>query len=787
MAVVPENSSAAHGRVAERPVVRVLMDRCAGCQECVIRCPVSALDLDPATWTVFAHQELCVGCRQCVRSCPFSAIEVDGPVMDGERVVAPVAISSGSTEEILSSTKEVRLGLESWEEVLQEASRCLRCPDPTCVRGCPAHNDIPLFIERLLERDLDGAREALAPTSSMPEICARVCDQAVQCEGACSWSLAGGTPVAIGLLERFVGDHAPVLPIAFPPQAGAAAPEPSRASAPAPVSPGSEGKDTYGNEPTPAPLEVAVVGSGPASIAATAQLLRAGARVEVFEAAHEPGGLLTWGIPSFTLPDEIAERPWGALVAAGANLHCDTSVDAESLERLLDSHDAVILATGAGLPIRPPVPGIDLEGVLDATTFLQEGRRVLKSGGRLADLLVSPSALHTPGAGEERQVAFGQGGSPGGTPPVVLVLGGGNTAMDVARTARRLGADAICVDWMDRRFAPVRPDELEEAEIEGVQVRFNTTLVSLGGDGSKVRRALLAKTVQHSRDERPKILESDTYSLQVDMVVMAMGYRIEEAMAKIAKEVPVRKSFSGLPDRRWIASGIFGNPAPVGARGLPVGSMSYGREMARLVAMIPRTERLWVVGDALVGPSTVVEAMAQGRDAAWSILERRPSRKGTYEPRRPRVLVAVASKGGKTMRAARTLASEMSDRGAVARVMLFDQVRLEDLALADALIVGTWVEGLVVAKVGPARGVLDWIASLPLLGRIPVGLFCTYAFSPGKTLEMMERAIQDRNGDVRAKEAFLSRGGSGANLVGIANLAGILNPIGSHPEMAAAG
>jgi glutamate synthase (NADPH/NADH) small chain len=764
MTIISESNSAVHGSV-EHPVVHVLMDRCAGCQECVIRCPVSALDIEPATWTVFAHQELCVGCRQCVRSCPFSAIEVEGPVMDGQRVSNVVALPTNSPEEILGNTKEVRLGLEGWDEVLQEASRCLRCPDPTCVRGCPAHNDIPLFIERLLERDLDGARKALAATSSMPDICSRVCDQAAQCEGACSWSLAGGTPVAIGLLERFVADHAGAFPVVLASRAGAVAPEPSRAPAPAPLV--SEGAGS--------PLKVAIVGSGPAAIGATAELLANGVDVEVFEAAHEPGGLLTWGIPDFTLPDELARRPWEALVAAGAQLHCDTKVDSSGLQGLTDSHDAVILATGAGNPIRPPVKGTDLEGVMDATAFLQQAREILQRGGTLADILGAPSVARKSSAGEERQVELEKAGSSPSTPPMVLVLGGGNTAMDVARTARRLGASAVCVDWMDRRFAPVRPDELEEAEAEGVEVRFNTTLVSLEGEGSKVTRAALAKTTQHAREERPKVLEGENYFLQVDMVVMAMGYRIEEEMARLARDVPVRKAFSGLADRRWIASGIFANQAPAGARGLPVGSMSYGREMARLTAMIPRAERLWVAGDALVGPSTVVEAMAQGRDAAWSILMRRPSRAGGYAPQRPRVLLAVASKGGRTMRIARTLASEMSDRGAIARAVPFDQVRLEDLALTDALIVGTWVEGLIIAKVGPAQGVLEWIESLPLLGGMPVGLFCTYGFSPGRTLEMMQRAVEARGGQVRAKEAFLSRNGSGASVVGISNLASVLN------------
>jgi glutamate synthase (NADPH/NADH) small chain len=410
----------------DRPHVTVLLDRCAGCQECIIRCPTGALSLDPFTWTAVANDAACVGCRQCVRTCPFSAIVVEGPLVVDERI----AFSARHPADLRHDHSETRQGISSWEAALSEASRCLDCPDPTCVRGCPAHNDIPGFIRAMRAGDLDEAHRILRRTSFMPDVCSRVCDWAIQCEGACTWSLAGGEPVAIGALERFVADNAPVPPLV-----------------PDPLAPGKD-------------LDVAVVGSGPAGIGAASELVQAGARVTVYEREAEPGGLLRWGIPDFTLPDGVARRPWDTLVEAGVRLELRHEVSAAELDDLLARHDALILAAGASTPLWLPVPGSDLDRVWDATRFLTEARAALAEGRDLAEL--------RPGGD--------------GEPPLVLVLGAGNTAMDVARSARRFGARAICVDWMDRRYAPVRPDELNEAVEEGVEVRF---CASRGlGDGS---------------------------------------------------------------------------------------------------------------------------------------------------------------------------------------------------------------------------------------------------------------------------------------------------------------
>jgi glutamate synthase (NADPH/NADH) small chain len=565
-------------READGPRVTVLVDRCAGCQECVVRCPTGALTMDERRWVARAEQALCVGCRQCVRTCPFKAITVDGPMVVAERVEPaprPHTLEVGIAEEL-------RAGYASWTEALTEASRCLECPDPTCVRGCPAHNDIPAFIRAIRDRDLPGAHDVLRRTSVLPDVCSRVCNQAAQCEGACSWSLAGGTPVAIGRLERFVTDHAPVPPPMTPTRSGAG-------------------------------LSVGIVGAGPAGIGAAWELIEAGVGVTVYDKDPVPGGLLGWGIPRFTLPERVAGRAWEQLIHAGVQLRCGVEIRPEDLEQLLADYDALILAHGATVPMRLNVPGAELEGVTDATTFLHRGKAALHYGE-------DPVTFRSSFGVETRQ----SGDS--GSEPTVLVLGAGNTAMDVARTARRMGLGAVCIDWLDERFALARPDELEEARQEGVDVRFLRTLVRLEGSSGRVELAHLAATRQRQVTRAPKVLHKAGEVVPVALVVMAMGYRGDPAFAEELHGVPVRRVDDGLPDRRWQASGILAQPASAYANHNPVGRLALGREVGLWAAGRAFSDRLWAAGDALVGPSTVVESMAQGRRSAQAVLAACPRR-----------------------------------------------------------------------------------------------------------------------------------------------------------------
>lgn len=684
------------------PHVTVLTDRCAGCQECVIRCPSGALSMDSGRWIALADDSLCVGCRQCVRTCPFSAITVTGPVLVAERVEpAPVEPAA-----LVGDIGEIRQGYPGWTEALAEAQRCLSCPDPTCVRGCPAHNDIPSFIAAIRDGDLDEAHRVLRLTSVLPDACSRVCNHSAQCEGSCTWSLAGGTPVAIGRLERFITDTAPVPPPTVP--------------------------------VAKRELTVAVVGAGPAGIGAAWELVEAGASVTVYEKDDTPGGLCNWGIPDFTLPESVAARPWDQLVAAGVTLWVGAEVHPADVDRLLGEHDAVILAHGASSPLRLSVPGSELDGVTDATTFLKGAKLALEDGG-------DPAAFRT-GLGLP---------AADGPAPHVLVLGAGNTAMDVARTARRLGLGATCVDWLDERFALARPDELAEARHEGVQVRFRSTLTGLDGAAGRVCRATLAPTVQNQANQRPKVLTTAPEAVDVDLVVMAMGYRADPAFAAQLPGTPLARKAAGLPDRRWIASGILANPASAFANHYPVGTASLGREVGMWAAVLPFRERLWAVGDALVGPSTVVEAMAHGRLAAQAVLDSHPRRPGQAAvDRARRVLVCYESRGGKTARAAQAVADAVTQPGDQVQVLPITKVGPAELAGADLLVLGTWVEGLVVAKVRPARATRAWLAALPRLGGKPVGIFCTYRVAPRGALAELRLALQAKGARVLSQAAF---------------------------------
>jgi len=695
------NRTSESKRTIESPHVTILADRCAGCQECVIRCPMGALTMDLVNWIAVANDDRCVGCRQCVRTCPFSAIEVEGPL-----VVAPRAdLSHQNVTDLAGNLDETRHGFETWTGVLAEADRCLNCPDPTCVRGCPAHNDIPSFIAAVRSGDLDEAHRVIGHTSFLPDICSRVCDQALQCEGACTWSLAGGDAVAIGAIERFISDNAPI--------------------------PSIRQEDGFGDG-----LSVAVVGSGPAGIGATFELLRSGAKVTVYDKDTVPGGLLRTGIPNFTLPRAVAGRPWQQLLAAGVTFIGGKTITLDTIEELRRSHDAVLLATGAGSALRLPVKGGDLEGVIDATTFFAAARSTLIDD--------QPFCLFPP-----------SGGSDPAKTMTVLVLGAGNTAMDVARLARRLGARAICIDWMDEHFAPVRPDELEEARAEGVDIRFRRTLTRLRGVDGRVDRAELSETHQKSATKMPKADKTPVPSEHVDLVVMAMGYRIEPVLVGFAPTKPIARLLPDVPDRRLQASGLPAAGAPAFARHRRIGELSQMREIGRLSAALGSIDRVYVAGDALIGPSSVIEAMAQGRRAAEAILDHcsrpHPTRQDESSAS---VLVVFESHSGHTSTTARELSDFLSDAGVTVVTARMSDIGLNQIVAADLVVLGTWVEGFGFVRVGPARATARAIKALPALGATKFATFCTYRFAARDTLAKLQRLLEAKGGHVVASRAF---------------------------------
>jgi len=695
-------------RHGQTPVITIVSDRCAGCQECVIRCPADALSMDEKRWIAVGNSNLCVGCRQCVRTCPFSAIYIEGDL----QVLPRSVLEDKEPEQLLYNKDELRQGFADFEEARKEASRCLLCPDPTCVRGCPTHNDIPGFIGAVRENDLAKAAAILEKTSCMPDICSRVCNQAAQCEGACSWSLAQGVPVAIGKLERYISDHVNLQ--------GPKVPE------------------------STSDLKAAVIGSGPAAIAASWELVQKGVKVDVFEKDSQPGGLIIWGIPDFTLPLEIADRPWRQLQEAGVNVFCDRKIEPSMIEGMLDDYDHIILAYGASTPIRTSARGNDYPGVTDATLFLQSAHQNLADGGDKVSFLKSLGL----GMTEENNGDL-QEENPADNDYHILVLGAGNTAMDVARSARRFGLKATCIDWVDEKFAIARPDEVAEARNEGVEILFSTTLEEISAENDRVSAVVLAETKQEKRDVPPKVLSDKLRTMKVDLVVMAMGYRIDQRFASSFSPMPRERNISAADSTRWVASGLLAAKASPFAYKIDVGQQSLKREDGLLQAQLPYSDKLWVIGDALIGPATVVEAMAHGKGCAQSILKSYAAINVSPDSHQDlKVLICYDSMGGTTKKIADDIAEKFSSSTKSIVVKSIKDTSKADVVYADLVLCGTWVEGLIFTKVGPSKAMLAWLKQLPNMPGKKAALFCTYGVNPKTTLKQMESILSAKNMDV---------------------------------------
>ncbi len=513
-----------------RPLVFISRERCVGCLECLRECPTGCLTLDFSRFTVRADSAECVGCRQCQRTCPLRCIVVTGPFW-GLHQRTPSLVLDQETR--LSSFREVDLGYTDQEAAL-EAARCLVCPRPRCRdAGCPAHNDIPAMCNAIVEGDLPRARDVLAATTLLPAVCGRVCDQANLCEGACVYRREGGQAVSIGRLERYVGDWAV--------------------------------REGYRKEHPAAPasgFRVAVVGSGPAGLAAAERLARLGHAVTVYDVLPVAGGVLSWGIPGFSLPFDVVAAVLEEVEAAGVEFRLETQVGAGGipLESLLEGNDAVFLAAGAGRDNVLNVPGAGLPGASTATAFL--------TAAKLSRSL--PHRWQAPRVGEN-----------------VLVIGAGNTALDVARSARRLGAKTItAIDILPETLAPIRPDELEAARNDGVQVRFAHSLVALEGTGRVERAALIRmRAVSGGGKPQPMPVPGSEFRIPVQTVVFALGYRVSSRVT------------AGTADLSTTARGT-------------VTADENGRTSR---------EKLWAGGDVVTGPGVVVRAMVAGRRAARDI------------------------------------------------------------------------------------------------------------------------------------------------------------------------
>jgi glutamate synthase (NADPH/NADH) small chain len=357
-----------------------------------------------------------------------------------------------------------------------EAERCLQCKNPKCIEGCPVRVNIPRFIDLVAQGDLHGAAESLLDDNALPCVTGRVCPQEIQCEGSC---LRGrkGAPVAIGALERFVADwamsHREELPLTHHPATG---------------------------------RRVAIVGSGPAGLTAAGALARSGHQVTLFEAFHAPGGVLLYGIPEFRLPKDIVQAEVDRLRDMGVEIEVNAIVGRTwSLHDLRATFDAVFLAVGAGLPVFMGVPGENLKGVYSANEYLT---RVNLMGAFRDD-------ADTP-------VLHGRR---------VVVVGGGNVAMDAVRTAVRLGAtEATVVYRRGREELPARVEEVHHAEEEGVRFELLVAPVEVLGDangwvqGLRCVRMELGEPDESGR-HRPRPIPGSDLVIGCDLIVVAIGTR----------------------------------------------------------------------------------------------------------------------------------------------------------------------------------------------------------------------------------------------------------------------
>jgi len=431
------------------------------------------------------------------------------------------------------------------QEAIAEANRCLLCKKAVCVSGCPVAIDIPKFIHEIAAGDFRGAYRTLRHANSLPAVCGRVCPQEDQCEAVCTLCKKY-EPVSIGRLERFAADWA--LEHFDDPLAGAEdAPNPPRAN----------GKP------------VAVVGAGPAGLTAAADLRRLGHHVVVFEALHEAGGVLTYGIPEFRLPREVLQRELGLLTGMGVEICCNHVIGQTlTVDELLQEFAAVFLATGAGLPYFMGVPGENSLGVYSANEFLT---RVNLLKAYLFPQFLTPIKVG-------RRVA---------------VIGAGNTAMDAARTARRLpGVEEVTIVYRrSRQEMPARLEEIRHAEEEGVRFELlqAPTRIFANSEGwveaMEVIRMELGEPDASGR-RRPLPVKGSEFVMPVDTIVVAVGQASNPLIAQTTQGLQVTKNNNIVVDPETLMSsrpGVFAG------------------------------------GDVVTGGATVILAMGAGRKAAAAI------------------------------------------------------------------------------------------------------------------------------------------------------------------------
>jgi glutamate synthase (NADPH/NADH) small chain len=423
------------------------------------------------------------------------------------------------------------------EDAQLEAERCLMCPEQPCVSGCPVNIAIPDFIQRIVERDYRGAYDVITTSNLLPSVCGRVCPQENQCEGVCTVG-ESLEPVAIGRLERWVGDLAI--------------------------------REGWSNVPyiEPSGFRVGIVGSGPAGMACAADMAKAGCEVTVYEAFHEAGGVLKYGIPDFRLPNSIVDAEIRKLEQLGVRFECNTLVGRLfTIEQMVDEmgFHAVFIGTGAGYPSFSGIPGESLNGVLSAN-----------------ELLTRCNLMHA------RE--FPNYDTPLQPGKHVVVIGAGNTAMDALRVCLRLGAEPVtCLYRRSRAEAPARAEEIHHAEEEGIRFHWLASPIEiLGGPDKTVRGMRCVRMTLGEPDSsgrrRPVPEPGSEFELEADMVVYAIGTNANPIIGQTSR--------LKLDRRGYIATD------------------------ENLATSIPG---VYAGGDIVTGAATVIEAMGAGRRAARSM------------------------------------------------------------------------------------------------------------------------------------------------------------------------
>jgi glutamate synthase (NADPH/NADH) small chain len=446
--------------------------------------------------------------------------------------------------------EEVNRGFDETLAML-EAERCLRCKKAKCIDGCPVAIDIPSFVIAVAKGDFRTAAEILRRDNALPAVTGRVCPQETQCEALCVRGAQHGAPVAIGHLERFVADWARRhLDTQF-----AEAPKP----------------------PSPDAQKVAIVGSGPAGLTAAGELVTLGYRVTVLEALHAPGGVLMYGIPEFRMPNDIVEEEIDRLRQRGVKIDTNVVVgQTVTIDELMNEEgfESVFIANGAGLPIFLGIPGENLKGVYSANEFLT--RVNLMRAYRFP-------AYDTPVIAGRRAV----------------VVGGGNTAMDAVRTAKRLGAGTATLLYRrSREEMPARAEEIEHAEQEGIHFELLCSPAEILGDEDgwvravRVQRMKLAEPDESGR-RRPIPISGDVFDLECDLVIEAIGTRANPLLTQTTPDLQVNKWGYIIVDDNGMTSkrGVFAGGDIIRGSATVILAMGDGKKTAAAIDRYLRRKR----------------------------------------------------------------------------------------------------------------------------------------------------------------------------------------------------